>query len=177
MPSNTENFKIYPNGIFIETGSFMGDGIQQSLDAGFNKIISIELSEKYHNIASARFNDDPRVTVLFGDSYLVLPEVLREIDEPVTFWLDGHHSCGDTALGDYWSPLIKELEAIEKHHIKNHTILIDDMRCWKEPNDVHGFYEKDIMDKIKKINPNYRMTFLNGAHENDILAAFIDHVR
>lgn len=174
MPSNTENFKMYPNPIFIETGSFMGDGIQQALDAGFNRIISIELAEKYYNISTDRFKGDPRVKVIFGDSYKVLPEILKEIDEPVTFWLDGHHSCGDTALGDYWAPLMKELEAIENHHIKNHTILIDDMRCWKEPNEVHGFYEKDIMDKLRKINPKYTTKFINGVEENDILAASIN---
>jgi hypothetical protein len=36
------------------------------------------------------------------------------------------------------------------------TILIDDMRCWKEPNDVHGFYEPDIFEKLKEINNDYK---------------------
>ena len=46
MPSKVENFKKYPNPVFVETGSLMGDGIQQALEAGFQKVISIELSEK-----------------------------------------------------------------------------------------------------------------------------------
>ena len=41
MPSNTENFRKYPNEIFIETGSYMGDGVQQALDAGFKNVVTI----------------------------------------------------------------------------------------------------------------------------------------
>ena len=46
MPSNVDNFKRFKNELFIETGSFYGEGIQQAIDAGFENIISIELSPK-----------------------------------------------------------------------------------------------------------------------------------
>jgi hypothetical protein len=178
MPSNTENFKKYKSNLFIETGSFQGDGIQQALDAGYEKVISIELSEKYFEISRNRFISDPRVTIVKGDSYKVLPSILNEIKEKCTFWLDGHHSCGDTALGDYWAPLIQELDAIKNHWIKNHTIMIDDMRCWQEPNPVHGFFIEDIYKKINEINSNYLIDFLDGGErhnrlEKDILVAYL----
>ena len=171
MPSNLENFKKYPNPVFIETGSFMGDGIQQALDAGFPKVISIELSDKYYSISKDRFSNDPRVSVYKGDSYKVLPDIISQIEERITFWLDGHHSCGDTALGDYWTPLMQELEAIKNHRMKEHTILIDDMRCWKLPNETHGFYEPEIIEKLKEINPNYDLNFIDGCSPEDILVA------
>lgn len=129
MPSNTENFKKYKTDLFIETGSYLGDGIQQALEAGYEKIISIELSDRYFKESTERFISEPKVTVVQGDSYKVLPVILNEINTKATFWLDGHHSCGDTALGDYWAPLMKELNAIKNHKIKDHTIMIDDMRC------------------------------------------------
>jgi len=173
MPSKVENFKKYSNPVFIETGSFMGDGIQQALEAGFQKVISIELAEKYYNICKERFKEDPRVSIYKGDSYKVLPDIISKIEERITFWLDGHHSCGDTALGDYWSPLIHELDAIKTHSIKDHTILIDDMRCWKEPNPTHGFQETDIIEKLKEINNNYNLIFIDGGEPEDILVASI----
>jgi hypothetical protein len=173
MPSNIENFKKYSNNIFIETGSFLGDGIQQALDAGFNKVISIELSDKYFSISTNRFSNNPNVTIVQGDSFKVLPDIISGINEPITFWLDGHHSCGDTALGEYWAPLIQELDVIKDHPIKTHTILIDDMRCWEEPNPTHGFYKEDIFNKLKEINSDYKFTYEDGCEKNDILVAHL----
>lgn len=79
----------------------MGDGVQQALKAGFPEVISIGLSNKYFDITRKRFASDPRVRIVRGDSYKVLPDFKRSINKKITFWLDGHHSCGDTALGDY----------------------------------------------------------------------------
>ena len=173
MPSNSDVFKKYPNQLFLETGSYLGSGIQQALDAGFQKVISIELSDKYFKICTDRFSNNLNVTIVQGDSFKVLPDVISDIDEPITFWLDGHHSCGDTALGEYWAPLIQELDVIKEHPIKTHTILIDDMRCWENPNPTHGFYKEDIFNKLKEINPDYQFSFEDGCEKNDILVAYI----
>ena len=173
MPSNTENFSKNINNVFVETGSFMGDGVQQAIDAGFKKIISIELSEKYYKISSDRFSSNPNVTIIKGDSYKVLLDAIKDIDDKITFWLDGHHSCGDTALGDFWAPLMQELKVIKDHHRKDHTILIDDMRCWQEPNPVHGFFIDDIYKELYEINKDYKIEFLDGVEPMDILVAKI----
>jgi hypothetical protein len=173
MPTKSETFKKFPNEVFIETGSFMGDGIQNAIDAGFKKIISIELSDKYFEISTKRFENNSSVTIFKGDSYKVLPTILEDINTTVTFWLDGHHSCGDTALGDYWAPLIQELHAIKNHRINNHTIIIDDMRCWEEPNPVHGFYKEDLFKILKEININYKFEYEDGSQKNDVLIAHL----
>ena len=73
MPSTTENFKKHINNIFIETGSYLGDGIQEAINAGYKKIISIELSDKYHFISTNRFLNNRNVSVVKGDSFKVLP--------------------------------------------------------------------------------------------------------
>jgi hypothetical protein len=173
MPSSSENFSKYPNKVFIETGSYVGDGIKQALNAGFMKVFSIELSGEYYRRCKKRFKIDPRVSIIHGDSYKVLPDLLKKINTRITFWLDGHYSCGNTALGDYYAPLMQELQSIKDHHIKEHTILIDDMRCWKELNHVHGFCTDDIISKLLEINPNYKLEYLDGAIEKDILVASI----
>jgi hypothetical protein len=174
MGSNTANFKRHRNQIFIETGSYLGDGIQQALEAGFSEIISIELSDKYYEHTKKRFEFNPRIEIVKGDSFKVLPKLLAEINKRITFWLDGHYSCDDTALGEHWSPLIQELDVIKSHKIKNHTIMIDDMRCWELPNKVHGFFKEDIYRKLREINPEYKFELLSGHVEDDILVAYID---
>jgi hypothetical protein len=174
MGSNTENFKKHRNQIFVETGSYLGDGIQQALEAGFSEIISIELSDKYYEHTKKRFEFTPNVEMVKGDSFKVLPKLLTQINKRITFWLDGHYSCDDTALGEHWSPLIQELDVIKSHEIKNHTIMIDDMRCWELPNKVHGFFKEDIYRKLREINPEYKFELLNGHSEDDILVAYIE---
>jgi hypothetical protein len=103
----------------------------------------------------------------------VLPDILKKIDSPITFWLDGHHSCGDTALGEHWAPLMQELDVIKEHPLNTHTILIDDMRCWEKPSEVHGFFKDDIFKKLREINPNYKFTYEDGHVPNDILVAHL----
>jgi hypothetical protein len=174
MGSSTENFKRHKNDVLIETGSYLGDGIQQALEAGFSEIISIELSDKYYEHTKKRFEFTPNVEIVKGDSFKVLPELIFKIDKKITFWLDGHYSCDDTALGEHWSPLIQELGIIKSHHIKEHTIMIDDMRCWELPNKVHGFFKDDIYRKLWEINPEYKFELLNGHVEDDILVAYIE---
>lgn len=165
-------FRLYPNEYFVETGSLVGRGIERAINAGFRKIISIELADHYFELCRDRFSNCPHVTIVKGDSALVLAEVIREISVPITFWLDGHHSCGDTALGLYWAPLMQELDQISRHPIKTHTLVIDDMRCWEIPNKTHGFYKPELLEKIKSINPAYQLRYHDGVEPNDILAAY-----
>lgn len=173
MPCSSEVFKKYPNSYFIETGSYLGEGIDNAIKAGFENIISIELSKKYFDICQYRFKNYANVKIYYGDSYKILPEIINNINKPITFWLDGHHSAGDTALGDYYAPLLQELDAIREHSINTHTIMIDDMRCWAEPNPVHGFFYPNIIDKLHSINPNYTLTYEDGFVEKDVLVALL----
>lgn len=173
MPSSLGLFKKYTSDIFFETGSFMGDGIQYALEAGFKKIYSMELSDKYFNHCTERFRNNKSVTIIKGDSGLDLYNAIKDIDSPITFWLDGHHSCGDTALGCAWSPLIKELDLIGKHHIVNHTIMIDDMICWEKDNPVIGFGMNEIQQKLLSINPGYQFEYRGDYWEGKYIDKYI----
>jgi len=169
MPGSTELFQKYLNPIFIETGSCHGTGIQQALDAGFTEIYSIELSPAFYEECINRFKGVLEVNLIFGDSHLVLTELLSKINESVTFWLDGHYSGPDSVQGIYESPLIQELEIIRNHHIKEHIIIIDDLRCWSI--EEQGFDMEMIIRKCFDINSQYSFIFEDGEVLNDILVA------
>ena len=105
-------FAASPNPVFLETGALFGDGIQAALDAGFRRVISIEIQPKYQQHCIARFADVPGVTVMLGDSATMLGAAIRDVREPITFWLDGHYSGGDTGFGLKGAPLLEELRQI-----------------------------------------------------------------
>src|ERR1035437_5376601 len=153
MPITSEILKKYPNTIFIETGSYMGDGIQSALDAGFKIIYSIELSNKWQSYCINRFKNNSKVNIILGESQKVMNNIIKNINNSITFWLDGHYSGPHTAMGEYESPLIQELHIIGEHSIKTHTILIDDLRCWHVAD--HGFDTEILKLECLKINKEY----------------------
>lgn len=174
----SHTIKPFNQQIFVETGAYEGMGISAALEAGYKKIISVEISEIYLNLCKEKFKDNPEVELVMGDSAVILGEVISKINQPITFWLDGHYSGGDKPRGLYLSPLIQELQFIENHPIKSHTILIDDVWCWREmDNEWHNdFNLDDLIEKIQKINPNYIIDFVDGAcFEKDILLARIEN--
>jgi hypothetical protein len=168
MPAGKSLFQQYPNKIFIETGSLIGDAIQAALDSGFKTVYSIEIAKYFYDICVDRFRYNDNVHLILGDSGKELSRLLTMIKESATFWLDGHYS-GGPVKGDIDSPLMQELDAISNHKIKTHTIIIDDLRCWTKES--HGFDIKDIVEKISSINPDYMFIYANGQVENDILIA------
>jgi len=113
--------------VFFETGTYKGDMVY-SVRKNFEKIYSIELSEQLYKQAKRRFRHDKHITILHGDSGRILPEVLKEIDQPCLFWLDGHYSAGDTSQAGKKSPVEDEIAAILSHAIHSHVVLIDDAR-------------------------------------------------
>ena len=134
MAGNNNIFYDYNyNNYFVETGSYYGKGIQWAIDAGFKNIISIEITPKYYDLCVEKFKDNKNVNVFFGDSVKLLPFVVNDINEPITFWLDAHYTESTTLYGDKKCPLIEELEIIKSHVRKfKDTILIDDLRCFKQ---------------------------------------------
>jgi hypothetical protein len=158
-------FRKYPNRVFVETGSFIGGGVKEALASGFNEIYSIELSDELHRICVGSFRAFPNVHFIHGDSRFVLEGLISKINEQITFWLDAHISGGIT-VGEDLPPLMEELDIIRKHHIKMHTILIDDLHCWN--------WNDALAEKILSINPKYIIKVEDGElSEKDIMTAEI----
>jgi hypothetical protein len=117
----------------VETGTFMGDMIEaQKTD--FDRLISVELSEELHRKAKARFSGDAHVEILQGDSGQLIGDVVGRLQGPALFWLDGHYSGGETALGSLQTPIVNELKAVLGSPLP-HVVLIDDARCFDGTHD------------------------------------------
>ena len=124
----------YQLSTLVETGTYLGDMIF-CMRKRFNTIISIELSRELCERAQQRLRDFPNISVIHGDSSQVLPEVLEDLRVPTLFWLDGHYSAGNTALGELETPVSAEVDAILNHPVKGHVILINDARNFDGTHD------------------------------------------
>ncbi len=170
--TSTEVFSFHQKRVFVESGSYLGDGIQKALDAGFEEIHSVELAPHLYDHCCKRFSVNPNVHLYLGDSSIVFKTILEHIDEPVTFWLDGHYSACGTAKGNTYTPLLNELAAIAGHHIKTHTILIDDVRMFSTV-EFDYISQATVLQLLFKINPKYKFYYRDGYQKNDVLVAEI----
>ena len=168
-----EVLKDYKTGTFIETGTADGEGIVVALEAGFEKVISIEVNPDVYVKACRRFQEDERVILIMGDSGVVMPQVLSGLTEKATFWLDSHWSAGECDMGPSVNkcPILHDLRAIAGHAVKDHILLIDDLRYFRagglpQWNDITL---GDIMEVVMDINPAYRLSFRDGHVADDIL--------
>lgn len=112
---------------FVETGTYYGDMVQ-AVKNSFNKIYSIELSDKLYSLCVNRFKSDKKICLIQGDSAIKLRNVLEEINCPALFWLDGHYSSGVTVKSENETPILDELSLIFEYPNHGHVIVIDDAR-------------------------------------------------
>jgi len=147
--------------ILIETGTYLGQMIEAQKNT-FKQIFSIELSQELFEKAQKRFKKDSNVTIVQGDSGKVMGMVLKNISEPVIFWLDGHYSSGITAKGEKDCPIFEELNSIFKATKLKHVFLIDDARHFNGEGDYPTIEE--LTKFIKKHDSNYKVEV-----KNDIL--------
>lgn len=167
--------KFAGNKIYIESGTGDGESAVLALSAGFERVITIEAAPRMFERACKRFANDEKVLCVLGDSGVVLPDILRPIDEPITFFLDAHWSTGEPDLpeGVKKCPLLDDLIAIRNHAIKTHTILIDDIRYFRGQGIKQwgNITIGDILEVVMQINPEYQISFEPGFDANDILVA------
>jgi len=143
----------YNTGILVETGTYLGEMVEAQL-ANFSRIISIELSKKFHKLAKQKFRKHAHVELLQGDSGIKLGEVVPSLSEPALFWLDGHYSGGKTARGEKDCPVPEELKIILKSDLP-HVILIDDARLFTGTQDYPDI--TSIKQIIKAGNREYAL--------------------
>lgn len=185
MPINNKEFLMKYKGncnCFVEIGSFIGDGIQLALDAGFTNIKSVELNENNYNLCLERFKHvSDFVTLYQGASEDLLWSMIKDINEQIMFFIDGHYSGVSetyvTSKGKTFSSIKNDLLTIKKHPIKDHIILIDDRRDFSNQN--MDYITEDLVIKLlMDINPNYQIIFDTGDFSqniflNDILIALL----
>lgn len=138
--------------VAIETGTLFGHSTLK-LSKHFSRVYTIEINRGLYEKAAARFKDSERIRVLFGDSKVVLPELLKEIRRPCLFYLDAHFSgdhttnwkqsrwrgygvdtgyAGDRPLAENQVPLFEEIKAIHDCLRSRCLIYIDDVDKFDE---------------------------------------------
>lgn len=159
-----ETMKLYATPdtrTFVEAGTYLGETVAQAVQSGlFDTIYSIELSSQLARAAKEKFRSVNNVEIIEGDSSVVFPALLKFIEGRAMFWLDAHWSKGFTALGPKVSSVTDELEALAHHPVKNHTIMIDDMRYMTLDEGYFGATKDQLIELIKRINPEYKIEFI-----------------
>ncbi len=145
--------------IAIETGTLTG-GTPLACRNNFDKFYTIELSKEFFEENKEKFAPYKNIIAKQGDSSHVLPEILKEINEPCLFWLDGHYSGGPTACGVKETPIYEELETIFKLSDYKHVILIDDARCFNSNNTDYKTLAY-LEEFVKKHRPNCEYVVYN----------------
>jgi len=165
MPSiNLEFFKKLQNNYknydcFIETGTFDGNTIL-NVEPYFEKLYTIEISEKYYNNTKSKYSGD-KIKFILGDSSVVLNSLLKYINCKSIFFLDGHWSSGDTGRSDKDVPLVEEITSINNLFRNEAIIIIDDFRLFG-------------MSRETGLNEDW--SYINKEHLLDILRSRIDKV-
>lgn len=183
MPLSAAILRRFPARVFVETGSYLGDGARAALDAGFGRVVTLEAGRASWEHVRARFADDPRVTAILGDSAELLAAAIADVREPMVFWLDAHWSgegTGGRKLPGYnrvYSPVLEELAAVAAHPVRGHTILVDDVRVFRDGVFVDADEEPiplvRLMDAVLDVDPRYQLELLDGAETGDVLAAWV----
>lgn len=174
-----EHLRNYGVGtIFVETGCYRGDGIQNALDFGYQMVYSCDINDEMVKYTNERFIDNNRVVLYQMDSVEFLNTVIGEIiypggffqNEQVTFWLDAHRS-GPLPGGRYGDcPLVKEIEMIGKSRRKDHTIFIDNKSLFGS-GEWGGVTLEETIDALKRVNNDYKIIEIDGVMAGDIVCA------
>jgi predicted O-methyltransferase YrrM len=112
--------------ILVETGTYYGEMVA-AMKNHFAEIHSVEYDSRLAERAQKKFSRDQHIHIHEGDSQRVVPEILESLRQPALFWLDAGYYGWAGLQGDK-SRLTSELEAILRHPIAGHVILMDDAR-------------------------------------------------
>lgn len=180
MPLTPDLLRKWGRRVFVETGTDKGGGVEMALAAGAEQVLSIELNARLAAEAMRRFADDGRVTVLCGDSATLLGEVLAGLGEPALVWLDAHEVLSD-AVPRGPAPVLQELAALAAAPRRDHAVLIDDIRVFREGSPWRLYDARsgkpvtvgELESGVRAVNLDYRIEYLDAHEPKDILAAWI----
>lgn len=110
--------------VFVESGTYLGATVEY-LSRYCSSIYSVEYQERLYRRAVQRFSHRSNIRILHGSGSDMMPIIVKGLDRPALFWLDGHFASGTTAADEAACPTLAELRAILLHR-GDHVILIDD---------------------------------------------------
>jgi hypothetical protein len=166
MPISSYELIKFPNRVFVEAGSYIGDGIASALKSGFEEVYSVDISPFQYDYCQNRFKNEKQVHLYLDDCGIWLDKILNQINEPCTIYLDAN---GWKEQIEH--PLDSCIEALVRHGRKDHTILVDDMNNNFRPfdevqqslSDPDNFFTK----QLRRINPDYTI-YIIDSHSEDL---------
>lgn len=140
----------------VETGTFQGGGARE-LAKMFPSVVTVELSDRYFETASAALADVANVTIEHGSS----PAVLSTLPPAATlYWLDAHWSGLDTAGSDHPCPVLDEIVSIAPHPAD--CLLIDDARLFATTSEPERWPTLvAVIDALRRARPTSHVTVLH----------------
>lgn len=146
----------------VETGTYYGGGARRMARV-FPEVVTIELSEQLHLQARLALANEPRITLLHGDSRALLPELV-DPSVPTLFFLDGHWSGGPTAGHGMECPVLDELEVLANGH-PDDCLFVDDARLFAAPpppphDPAQWPTLLEVFDAVRAAMPRHHVTLL-----------------
>jgi len=180
---------VFPLDIFVETGTFEGDTIENVKNL-FSEIHTVELSKEYYNKSKKRFQSEKTIHLYLDSSEKFLKKIHPILkNKSVLYWLDAHWCVADKTAGvESQCPLLEELASIKSLNNKS-VIIIDDARLfiapppypheishWPDFNLILSLFRKlstvhetiILNDTIIYYPRTIRETIKNYAHESSI---------
>tara|TARA_A200000159_G_scaffold160656_2_gene181143 strand:- start:34 stop:597 length:564 start_codon:yes stop_codon:yes gene_type:complete len=174
--------ETYDCNIFFETGLYHGFSARIALDLGFEKVISIEILQRFIDMGKEKFSkeiSDNRYFIIPDDSSNLGQHLSRVENDRIIFWFDAHV---DNALTDAvcepssMCPVIQEINSLASLKEKP-IILVDDIRIIKNPkpwgdNSENAVTVEKIVAAINELPFEYDISYRNSAlSPADILVA------
>jgi hypothetical protein len=134
---------------FIETGTGRGETLEEVLSI-FPDIYTVELSEELFKEVKEKYGC--LVRCFPGKSIDMLEYIFPLIANTTSlYWLDAHWSGGPTAGEDEQTPLMRELELINRKTINDDFIIIDDAHTFFSPAALKPPYDSNKYPSIVEI--------------------------
>ena len=172
--------------VYLETGLYdpnVDISCKKALQCTFNKIYSIEIRNDWVELGNIVFRNEietGRLTIINGDSSDLANYIRSDVfNQKTLFFLDAHVDNVNIHKYKNKCPVFDELKAISELSRKDHVICIDDVRIlktnypWGENTYGDIRFLDTIISEIKKINPRYEITYLDGHVKDDVLIAYV----
>jgi predicted SAM-dependent methyltransferase len=170
---------------FIETGTYHGETAVWAA-SHFNNVFTIEYSQAIYEDTLRRLGNNQNIQFFYGDSRIILRQIISALQKPAVFWLDSHWSGGSTyGIGDE-CPLLEEISIIN-HSRLFHFLFIDDARLFlsppPQPHRIDQWPSIDqVITSVTSIGRKYYITVLDDVinvvpdFAKNIVATYCQHI-
>lgn len=124
MNARTELFKKYKGNRrrFVETGTYLGEGIQAAIDAGFSEacIVSFDVNEKKAAKARAKFL---RAHLFCKSTPCLEFQGMATSRVPALFWLDAHRMSSGGKIGIDYPLFIESITDTARNTVRRRSFV------------------------------------------------------